>query len=745
MTNVGNITNWSPVPPLQLNTRYYWQVVPYNNDGDAENCPIWTFDTYPIQPIPARIVAPVDNSTNISLTQSLSWLPPLEGPVVTGYKVFFGSSYPPSQMNDVGNVLNWTPNPVLQYATQYYWRIVPYNQYGDAMECPVWTFTTVLPSPPLPANIGAPANNSTNVNIAQNLSWTPNSSGGTPTGYRVYLGNNNPPTLMTDVGNVLSWSPSPALQYNLQYFWRVVPYNAGGEATGCPVWNFTTQMPNVPSPAVIVAPSNNSTNIPINQVLMWQSGQGSTPTGYKLYFGETTQFGSEVYSGSLTNWTPNPELQLGKQYFWRVIPFNIAGDAVNCPIWSFTTQSTPPPPPNPALLVEPLNGATNIPLDQVLRWSSGSGSEPSGYRVYFGSSPTPSQLLNIGNVLFWRPATVLQYNTQYFWQITPYNSQGDATDCPVWSFTTETPPPPPSHALLVSPLNNAIDVPLDEVLSWNKGTGSDPTGYKIYFGTSPTPTQPTDIGDVLFWLPTTALQYETRYYWQVTPYNAQGEASGCPVWSFTTILPSQPPPPPNPALNPTPLNEAQNIPLNQVLSWMSGGGSPTGYKVYFGSNNPPVAMTNVGNNTSWTPSTALQNGTTYYWRVVPYNNSGDADIQECPVWSFTTSMMPPPPNPAINPLPADESVGNPLDITLSWQSGGGNPAGYKVYFGTNNPPTQVTDVGSALSYSVGGQYGVRYYWRVVPYNEFGEAEGCPVWVFTVRDKPLKKGFGCTGP
>ena len=40
--------------------------------------------------------------------------------------------------------------------------------------------------------------------------------------------------------------------------------------------------------------------------------------------------------------------------------------------------------------------------------------------------------------------------------------------------------------------------------------------------------------------------------------------------------------PPNPAINPSPANNATTVAITSNLSWSSGGGAPTGYKVYLG-------------------------------------------------------------------------------------------------------------------------------------------------------------------
>ncbi len=44
--DLGNVLNYYPDLVLELNQTYYWQVIPYHvTNGDAENCPIWVFQT----------------------------------------------------------------------------------------------------------------------------------------------------------------------------------------------------------------------------------------------------------------------------------------------------------------------------------------------------------------------------------------------------------------------------------------------------------------------------------------------------------------------------------------------------------------------------------------------------------------------------------------------------------------------------------------------------------------------------
>lgn len=97
--------------------------------------------------------------------------------------------------------------------------------------------------------------------------------------------------------------------------------------------------------------------------------------------------------------------------------------------------------------------------------------------------------------------------------------------------------PLPGSAVCLSPLPNALNVILNPVLSWQSGLGDPPLGYRLYFGTNTPPSNivnGTDLGLVTTWQPSSPLQYNIVYYWQIIPYNTYGEPSSCPIWSFTT-------------------------------------------------------------------------------------------------------------------------------------------------------------------------------------------------------------------
>jgi len=100
------------------------------------------------------------------------------------------------------------------------------------------------------------------------------------------------------------------------------------------------------------------------------------------------------------------------------------------------------------------------------------------------------------------------------------------------------------------------------------------------------------------------------------------------------------------------------------------------------------------------------------------------------------------PNEATLVFPQDGSNNYDIFATplLKWGSGGGSPTKYKLYFGTNNPPSNFengTDMNMLTTYEIIDEleYSTTYYWQIVPENEFGIATNCPIWSFTTMADP----------
>ncbi len=105
-------------------------------------------------------------------------------------------------------------------------------------------------------------------------------------------------------------------------------------------------------------------------------------------------------------------------------------------------------PPNNPSDPEPEDGATDVDVNADLSWTC---SDPEGddliYDVYFESDdPTPDDLVSSNQSDSWYDPWIMEYDTDYYWQIVAKDNQGLTTDGPIWSFTTENEPNEPPTA-----------------------------------------------------------------------------------------------------------------------------------------------------------------------------------------------------------------------------------------------------------------------------------------------------------
>ncbi|MEN6444774.1 MAG: carboxypeptidase regulatory-like domain-containing protein [Candidatus Cloacimonas sp.] len=162
----------------------------------------------------------------------------------------------------------------------------------------------IVTNPPNPAMLISPANGATLVNPDVNLNW--NSGGGAPSGFKLSLGTNNPPTNILnnqDLGLVTTYNPPQDFDLNTTYYWKVTPYNAIGDAVNCPVWSFTTH----PAPIVTQLPYLQNFDISVIPPVLpydWTSiVQASVTTAYVDTYVSTTYAHSQPNCVRLYNST----------------------------------------------------------------------------------------------------------------------------------------------------------------------------------------------------------------------------------------------------------------------------------------------------------------------------------------------------------------------------------------------------------------------------------------------------------
>jgi hypothetical protein len=317
-------------------------------------------------------------------------------------------------------------------------------------------------------------------------------------------------------------------------------------------------------------------------------------------------------------------LKENTKYYWKLVPTYATGAATNCPVWSFTTESLgSATDPNPSV------GSTGVSTTPQLTWAYSilGKCAPTGYEIYFDTTSNPKLVDKVAGKTY--TSKPLHQGRTYYWKVVPYNANGKASGCPVWNFSTLTP-----CVAYFYPKDGTTCEDINRAMSFERADGV--TSVKFYFGTSSDPpfikTYTADhfIGYATpYVLPPTVLSWDTKYYWKIVPTYRLGDATGCPVWSFTTGQLGC-------AMNPSPSNGATGVSSNPTFSWAYSGPAgcnPDSYRVNYG---PTSAMTyyTYVSGTTYSPGTLIL-GTTYYWQVTPFISGSGRVTYNCPVWSFT--------------------------------------------------------------------------------------------------------------
>jgi len=174
--------------------------------------------------------------------------------------------------------------------------------------------------------------------------------------------------------------------------------------------------------------------------------------------------------------------------------------------------------PNPA------NGSANVPIDGNFSWQSlcqsfslRLGTHPDSLQVVASSHPLP----------FWQPETPLNYDQQYFWQVTGVY-YGQQFPSPIWSFSTSGEDVSPPQQLSCYYNGTAV------VLSWQVPLVGNVHYYKLYRNTAYYASgAETNFVD-------SAITPNLTYYYYVTAVNLSGTESGTSNLASVTI-PAAPP------------------------------------------------------------------------------------------------------------------------------------------------------------------------------------------------------------
>lgn len=639
------------------------------------------------QPVPAHLATGV----SIQIGQ-LQWtyLPEPGYSLPTAFEVYFPADDPDPVIIDYPSrdSLFTLSIPELEYMSPYDWRVIPRNDIGWYVDSIVWEFTTEdslrppsLLSPPYFADAFESGSVSSWEMLPIGERLQP------PYLFEVYMDTDpafpNPPNYIGDghpdeASPGYFWSRSSGLAYNEHYYWKVVAY-LNEQLAESEVWEFDTL--EAPTPPVLIFPPDLETGVPVQDMnLEWDLVNWQIDSFFDVFCDIDPSFPNPpVYSGNLTpsryHFIYNlPALMQEQTYYWYVRYTNqTEGWSVSSLVSQFSTG-------NFAIPFSTISGV----ISSTHNVSSCTVTCPQACvpaMLSTGIAGTFSFCVNNGLNPVVTPAKQGYWFSPGFYQFNNIQSNQTANFSMISLL--------PNLPIQPIPVDLTANVSINwNVLQWTyipsdyhtqplafHGTYYILPGREILYEETIPYTGP---GDYVMTLPPSLLpmEYDTTYFWEIVPYNADGEAEGTAPWSFTTegsLL--QPPVYIYPCNHDSGIGDA-----GLIMAWdpPPDGDYPAEsfFDVYcdidplfpdppfFSGPIPPPDPMNPGRRYVYVPDLDL--GTLYYWKVVVTDPIAEL-VTPGPTWDFitTTGHVEYPVPELILPLAGETNVG-PRGVDFHW-------------------------------------------------------------------------------
>jgi large repetitive protein len=504
-----------------------------------------------------------------------------------------------------------------------------------------------------------------------------------------------------DVGNVITYSVS-GLTSGTTYYYRVRAYDIDG-ITG--YYNVITVTTAPAAPTAAAASNVAQTSFSAN----WGSVSGAT--AYYLDVATDNGFTSlvtgfnnlnvgNVVTYSVTGLTGNTT------YYYRVRALNTYGTSDNSNIITVITAPIAPTANNASVITQ---------TSFTANWTASAGA--TGYRLdvstsnTFSSFVTGYQDLDVTNVTSYSVSSNLSAGTTYYYRIRAYNSYGTSNSSS--TITLLTIPPNPVAAAATGQTSSSF------IANWAASTSA--TGYRLDVSTDASfgagnfvaGYQDIDVGNVVTYTISSNITGGITYYYRVRAYNANGTSGD----SGTITVITMPPSPVTTAatnLNQTSFSANWNAATGAVKYYLDVSTTSTFNTGTFVSG---FQNLDVGNVTTYSVSSSLTAGTTYYYRSRALNATGLSDNSNV----ITLITIPP------DPVATSASSINESGFTANWNAST-SATGYRldvstdINFGAGNfvAGYQDKDVSDVTTYTITGlSAGTNYYYRVRAYNASG--------------------------
>ncbi len=302
----------------------------------------------------------------------------------------------------------------------------------------------------------------------------------------------------------------------------------------------------------------------------------------------------------VTSYT-NSGLSVNTKYYFRVRAYNDTGNSGYSNEVSATTLDVPPD--GPSRLAAGTLSTSRIKLT----WVDNSDNEL-GFKIERKKSGgSYTQIAEVDEDVTSYTNSGLQNNTEYYYRVRAYNSEGDSPYSNTASATTGNIPDTPSDLEAEGISSTSIK------LTW-KDNSEDEIGFKVERRTSGGAfTQIGVVGENITTCTNSGLKSNTKYYYRVRAYNSIGNSAYTDEVAVKTgVTPKAP----------TNL-KAEAVSSSKIeLTWKDNSDNESGFKIERRKSGGSYSqIKKVDKNTTTYTDTGLSSTTRYYYRIRAYTDS----------------------------------------------------------------------------------------------------------------------------
>ncbi|MBN1823204.1 MAG: S24/S26 family peptidase, partial [Endomicrobiales bacterium] len=271
-----------------------------------------------------------------------------------------------------------------------------------------------------------------------------------------------------------------------QYQWRASVYGDAGRSSWANFFtpstiHFGIDLSTPPAP-VLSLPANGSSTQNRSPQFSWSASVDTGGSGIKDYlfqFSDTPSFGSVLYSSqtALTSVTP-PQSNQGV-YYWRVRPYDNAGNYGSySSTWSVIIDTTPPS--AVATLSAPLHNFTTNQPALSFSWGPVTDS-PAGVKNYILQISTSASFVPVrySSTTSLSSASLSLIQSSYTWRVNVIDNALNYTTSTVRYTVVVDTNGPPAISTLSAPAHDTITQTQLQTFSWT-GVSDAPSGVKNY-------------------------------------------------------------------------------------------------------------------------------------------------------------------------------------------------------------------------------------------------------------------------